>query len=222
MIQKEGSQSAIPHPVPVLGIEGDPRPRIEGRWLWREGVGAHELLMGDHTGDDRLALRLAQQRIQDLRRDSRLLGFSLGRRALPFGHAIWQLLALPFSPALSAPALWRDAEKQVALRVLEEAEGAIAILAWAPQAPFETWILPTQGREHFEHGNVQGVAYLLQHWLPRIQAMSGSTVDIVLVDGEPWRLELIPRLRERLLVEEISGMPVHGLRPEVAMTWLKP
>lgn len=208
--------------MPILGIDGDPRPRIEGLHVWREGVGAHELLMGTHDGDDRLALQLAQKRMKDLRRDSRLLGFSLGRRALPLGHAIWQLLALPFTPALSAPAPWRDAEKQQPLRVLEEAEGAIAILAWAPQAPFETWILPTQGRERFETGQVQGVASLLQRWLPRIQAMTGSAVDVVLADGEPWRLELLPRLRERLLVEEISGMPVHGLSPETAMRWLKP
>lgn len=219
---------AIPHPTPALGVEGDARIRQADDRVWREAVGAHELLVGPHEGADGLTLRLAHTRIVDLRRDGRLRGFRVHRRDRPAGHAFWQLVALPFDVAPQAPARWRDAELTAGVRVVERTPEAVAIFAWAPRVPFEIWVLPSTGRGAFsaphraiDPAAVEAVAGLALRAREHIRdALGAVEIDVTLVDGEPWRLELLPRHAAPTPVESATGLPLHGVFPEHAARWI--
>lgn len=223
VIAEERGWRALPHPIPALGIEGDPRPIREGEGVRMQAVGAHELLAGAHEGEDfRAVLTLAQRRIKDLRRDSRLRGFRLARRHLQGHHPVWQLFAFPFELAHSAPAPWRDGERQRGRLLLDQSPSAVALLAWAPRVPFETWFLPRTGRQGMEEGVVDGVAAMAGEWWPRLlKALGEPPVDLVVEDGQPWRLEVLPRLGTPTLLEQAAGMPVHGVFPEAARDFLR-
>lgn len=222
IIQRHGAVWATPHPNPALGVEGDARPQVEHGRVWRQAVGAHELLLGAHGGDDLPLLQLARLRIKDLQQDRRLRGFRLLRRHQPDAHAVWQLFALPVDVAPSAPAGWRDQELSLGVRVLARRGGAVAILSWAPRTPFETWILPERGRDGFGQGPLDGVAHLLGPTLTALgRALRGAPVDLVIEDGEPWRVELRPRLESARSVEVATELPLHGTFPEEAARFLR-
>ena len=212
---------AVPHPTPALGIEGDPTPRRDDERVWREGVGAHELLFAGHDGDDVTLLRLARARIRDLRQDRRLRGFGLARRSGPALHTVWQLVALPFDLAPSSPAAWRDSEVADGVRMVGLRGDAVAIMAWAPRVPLETWVVPMHGRATFLDGrdDVAGLATELRGRLTR--ALGDVPIDMVVEDGEPWRIELLPRLGIEATVTAATGLPVHGASPEEAAGWLR-
>ncbi len=219
-----GGAVAVPHPEPILGIEGDPAPRTEGGRVRQEGVGAHELIIGAHDegrGGDLAMLRLLRARERDLRGDRRLLGFAAARRWTPGHHTCWQLIALPQEPVLTAPVRWRELE-------LEERGGAVLQMAWAPRVPFEAWVLPAAGRARWaaEEGQaLAGATALLARWLPVFSAAlggaAGTVIDVVRVDGEPWRLELRPQAVDRWLPEAATGWAAHGAFPEEAARFLR-
>lgn len=213
----------LPHPNPALGIEGNPKPITELGAVRMEAVGAHELIYGDHQGlDHAAALRLGQQRIHDLRRDSRLRGFRLACRLIPGHHPLWQLWAFPFELRPSAPAIWRDQQIESGKQVVAHTAGAVALMAWAPRVPFELWLMPDQGRSSFEKEDCAPVAKLLHHVLPQIQrATAAVPLDIVVEEGEPWRLEILPALPNDSLLHAATGFPVHGTSPEVALQFLR-
>jgi UDPglucose--hexose-1-phosphate uridylyltransferase len=227
LLEKDGVCVTF-HPTPAFGIEGNAAPRFNGLKVFRDGVGAHELIFArsHELQPHQRCLQLALARIAELRKDTRLRGFRLGARILPHHHLVWQLVALPFESPLSAPAPFRDEELQNGLRILEQTDYALALLAWAPRVPFETWILPKNGRAGFEKSDPAPVAALLGRWLPRIQhALKNPPVDLIVEDGEPWRIELIPRLPAAFgpapeLIEAVSGLPVHGTFPEEARNYL--
>lgn len=222
-ITTAGAVRAVPHPVPALGIEGNPQPLLLAGAVRREAVGAHELVFGAHEGGDPL-LPLVAKRWTDLRRDQRLLGFGAVRRAAPGRHVAWQVHALPHPVPKSTPAGWRDAERGNAERVLGEG-AALTFLAWAPRVPFETWVIPTLGIAPFERTDpelLRAVEAAAEAACARItRALGGVAVDLVLVDGEPWRIELLPRLAAPAAVEVATGVPVHGVFPEVAAAFLR-
>lgn len=212
VVGTRGGCAARPCATPWLGVEGSVEMhRHEGR-LWREAVGAHELLLGGTTAE---ALALAQDRIADLRGDTRLRGFHLAWRGA------WQLYALPFEPVPGAPEAWRDAERRSGERVIGAVDGAVAILAWAPRVPFETWVLPAWGRGGFEEAEVGPVAALLDRVVERLaRALPGAELDRVVVDGAPWRVEVLPRLGRPALSEGFD-LPAHGTFPEAAAAYLR-
>lgn len=213
---------AVPHPTPALGVEGDARVRREGGRVWRDAVGAHEVVYGAHAGDDRACLALVRARIEDLRQDTRLRGFRVSRRAGPGRHAAWQVFALPYELPLSAPARWRDDELADGGRVITHVPGAAAILAWAPRTPLETWVLPDAGRAAFADADPGPVAALVAETLTRLsRALRDPVIDAVILDGEPWRIELRPRATPGRPVEVATGMPVHGAFPERAAEMLR-
>lgn len=224
MSRHDGCQ-AVPHPVPALGIEGDPRSVAVGGGVRRQAVGAHELIFGEHGTGSGALLELVARRISDLRRDARLRGFGVTCRHRTGEHRVWQLFALPAPVPLSAPAGWRDHERAQRERVLAEAEGVTTILAWAPRVPFETWVLPSTGIARFEASGpdvraaVARAAEGALRWIER--ELRGAPVDLVWVDGEPWRIEIVPRLAEPTAVEVATGIPIHGVFPEAAAEWLR-
>ncbi len=213
----------LPHPNPALGIEGNPRPIQEAGQVRMEAVGAHELIFGDHAGINHgAALRLGRQRIQDLRRDKRLRGFRLACRLIPGHHPVWQLWAFPFELRPSAPASWRDHQLEAGKNVLHRGEGTLAMPAWAPRVPFELWLLRDQGRAGFEAEDPSNIAELLTKILPALQQRVGAVpIDLVVEEGEPWRLELLPALKGDSLLEAATGIPVHGTSPEAALQFLR-
>ncbi len=149
VLARRGGVVAVPHPVPALGIEGEVRPKAERPGVRRDAVGVHELLFGRHDEADPDSLLLASERIDDLRRDRRLRGFSLLRRAAPGRHPAWELFAIPTDLAPTDGRAWRDDELLDGRRVLARVDGAVAIAAWAPVAPFEVWVLPEAGGGSF-------------------------------------------------------------------------
>jgi len=53
------------------------------------------------------------------------------------------------------------------------------------------------------------------------QALRGAPMDLVLVDGAPWRVEVIPRLARPTSLEIAAGIPIHGTLPELAAAHLR-
>jgi len=222
IIATRGHTRAAPHPAPALGVEGDPRPTVLAGAVRRQAVGAHELVFAGHEGGELLPLLAA--RIADLRGDVRLRGFGATRRHAPGRHPAWQLFALPYDVPPTVPAGWRDAERAHGERILEDA-AATAFLAWAPRAPFETWVLPSLGISGLARTAPEvmtAVEAAVERVLARLdRALRGCPIDLVLVDGEPWRIEIVPRLAGPAAVEVATGVPVHGVFPEAAAEYLR-
>ncbi|MDP2311930.1 MAG: hypothetical protein Q8P41_03430 [Pseudomonadota bacterium] len=216
----------VPHPVPALGIEGDPRPTVVAGGVRRQAVGAHELLFaqGHAPVGEAVLLAVLAARWTDLQGDQRLRGFGATRRDAPGAHAVWQLFAVPTELPPSLPAGWRDAERAHGERILEDA-GATTLLAWAPRVPFETWVLPAHGIARFSRTDpelVAAVGAAVDRVRERLSlALRHAPIDLVLVDGEPWRIELLPRLAGPAPVEVATGLPIHGVFPEAAAEYLR-
>lgn len=220
VIANHGGLVVVPHPVPALGIEGDVRTRVAPQGVRRDAVGAHELIFGDHAEAAPGLLLLAAQRVADLRRDRRFRGFHCFRLHAPAWHPVWQLLALPVDVAPSHPAPWRDAERDAGVRVVAEVAGAIAIAAWAPRVPFETWVIPAHGEAEFPEG-FEAVAALAEWVLGRMgEVLGGPEIAITVEEGTPWRLVLRPNVSVALPTLAV-GLPGHGVFPERAAAELR-
>lgn len=222
MISQHGSIVAIPHPTPALGIEGQVRPRREPAGVVRDAVGAHELLYGTHEEGDESLLRLAAQRIVDLRRDVRLRGFSLQREGFAGEHRAWHLVALPFHLAPHPTAAYRDAERAEAARMVARTHEALAVAAFAPTAPFETWIFPLSANVEFGDNPTLSAVCSLAH---RVGTTLASTLGNPVIrwsvrEGAPWHLVLQPQLRCEAppLPDEL---PLVGVFPERAAKVLR-
>ncbi|MFZ5481453.1 MAG: hypothetical protein ACOZNI_32125 [Myxococcota bacterium] len=222
VIMRFAEAIAVPYPTPALGVEGDARPSVAHGAVRRDAVGAHEVLYGAHDAGDGDLLRLLAHRLADLRGDERLRGFGATRRHAPGRHVAWQLFALPFDVAPTTPARWRDAEVEAGERVVDEDVEAVALLAWAPRVPFETWVMPTDGAASFGHGDPAGVAEVLARTVAKLaRALRDAPIDLSLADGEPWRIELLPRVGTPRAVEVATGVPIHGTFPEAAAAFLR-
>lgn len=219
-ITRRGAWRACPHPTPALGVEGSTELRVGHGRVARDALGVHELLLGPHDGDAAGALALGAERVADLRGDRRLGELRLVHRDRVGGHATWQLLGLPYPLPGGDVAAWRDAELADGARVVGATDGVTAVLAWAPRVPFELWIVPSAGRAGLD-GAAAGAA-LLGPALARLRRALGPVdVDVVVIDGAPWRIELLPRLRGPWPAEVALGVPHHGVVPEVAAAYLR-
>lgn len=219
-IVRFGDTFAVPHPLPALGVEGEARPRVTPSGVQRDALGAHELLIGAHAGPDAPLLRLAAARIADLRRDTRLRGFALLREADPGAHPVWQLFALPYDVAPTDARAWRVAELAANVRVVASRGAAVAIAAWAPTAPFETWVLAREGAGELPEA-VEDVATLAGDVLRAQQRLlGGARVHLTVAFGEPWRLVLRPHVDTTAPTAAV-GLPAHGVTPERAARLLR-
>lgn len=101
------------HPTPLYHIEGEPARRGDGIYDRMSSVGAHEVLVENprhdrhlwNASDDEIGqfLRLAAERILDLKRDSRIKYVSLYKdygssAGQEFGHPSSQITATTFVP----------------------------------------------------------------------------------------------------------------------------
>lgn len=204
------SARSVVHPRPLYRIEGDPGRRGDGIYDRMTSVGAHEVLVENRNherhlwraSDEEIAhfLRLAAERILDLKRDARIKYVSLfkdyGKNAgQEFGHPTSQLTATMFVPRrvlyeLRAGREYfstkercvfcdiiQQEERQV-LRIIEARGDYIALGPYAPRVPYETWILPRNHEASFERTGLNkpglriNLAALLRRTLQRIRTIT--------------------------------------------------
>jgi len=204
------SARSVVHPHALYHVEGEPARRGDGLYDRMGSVGAHEVLVENPRHDRHLwnasdfeveqFLRLAAQRIQDLKRDSRLKYVSIfknnGERAgQEFEHPTSQLTATTFVPrrVLYELRAGRDyyetkercvfcdilaQEERQALRVVEIRGDYVAFCPYAPRVPYETWVMPRSHESSFERtgasrvGTLTDLAALLRRTLQRIRTVT--------------------------------------------------
>jgi hypothetical protein len=182
----------------------------------------HEVIFGPHVAREATLLRVLASRVNDLRRDGRLRGFAATRRVTAHGHAAWQLFGLAWEAAPEAVVAWRSRERAEGSRTIHDGAGGFAALAWAPRVPFETWLAPSEDAPAFGEHDPAAVAEVLVRTVRAIaRALRTPPIDLVLVEGRPWRVEILPRLAPAASIEVATGIPIHGTLPEQAAAHLR-
>lgn len=204
------SARSVVHPTPLYHIEGEPGRRGDGIYDRIHSVGAHEVLVENPrhdrhlwvASDEEIAhfIRLAAERILDLKRDPRVKYVSFfkdyGKNAgQEFSHPTSQLTATMFVPrrVLYELRAGREyfvgkercvfcdiiqQEERQALRVIEARGDYLAMCPYAPRVPYETWILPRNHDASFERTGLNkpglrtNLAALLRRTLQRIRSVS--------------------------------------------------
>jgi UDPglucose--hexose-1-phosphate uridylyltransferase len=206
----EWSTRAVVHPKPLYHIEGEPGRRGDGIYDCMSSVGAHEVLVENRRHDRQLwsasddeiglFLRLAAERIMDLKHDPRIKYVSLFKdygasAGQEFSHPTSQITATMFVPRrvlyeLRAGREYFQAkercvfcdiltqEERQASRVIEARGDYVAIGPYAPRVPYETWILPRNHEASFERTGLSkpglrtNLAALLRRTLQRIRTLT--------------------------------------------------
>jgi UDPglucose--hexose-1-phosphate uridylyltransferase len=204
------SARAVVHPSPLYRIEGEPGRRGDGLYDRMHSVGAHEVLVENPRHDRHLwsasdgeieqFLRLAAERIFDLKRDPRIKYISLFKdfgasAGQEFGHPTSEITATMFVPrrVLYELRAGREyflskercvfcdivqQEERQALRVIETRGDYLAFCPYAPRVPYETWVLPRIHEACFERtglvrqGLLADLASLLRRTLQRVRTIS--------------------------------------------------
>jgi len=200
---------AVVHPTPIYHVEGDPGRRGDGLYDRMRSVGAHEVLVENARHDRQLwqasdgeieaFLRVAAERIQDLKRDSRIKyvsvykdsGESAGQE---FSHPTSQIAASMFVPRRvlyelrSAREYFQGKERCVfcdivqqeerqATRVIEGRGDYLSLCPYAPRVPYEVWIMPRTHEASFERTALRptplsDLAAMLRRTLQRVRSVS--------------------------------------------------
>jgi UDPglucose--hexose-1-phosphate uridylyltransferase len=201
---------AVVHPSPVYRIEGEPGRVGEGLYDKMRTVGAHEVLVENPRHDRAIwdasdpeieqFLKLAAQRIQDLKRDHRLKFITIYKNhgvaaGQEFEHPTSELTATTFVPRRvlyelrAAREYFKQKERcvfcdilaqeeQQQKRIVESRADYVAVCPYAPRVPYETWILPRTHEAAFERtalirgGRLGELAALLKRTLTRIRSIS--------------------------------------------------
>jgi len=200
---------AVVHPTPIYHVEGEAGRRGDGLYDRMRSVGAHEVLVENPRHDRPLwktsdieveaFLRLAGERIQDLKRDSRIKYVSLykdcGEAAgQEFFHPTSQIAASMFIPRRvlyelrSAREYFQAKERCVfcdilqleekqGIRVIESRGDYLSLCPYAPRVPYETWIMPRVHESSFERtalrpAPLSDLAALLRRTLLRVRSIS--------------------------------------------------
>ncbi len=204
------SARSVVHPSPLYRIEGEPTRRGDGIYDRMRSIGAHEVLVENSRHDRHLwnandaeieqFLRLAAQRIKDLKGDGRIKYISIFKNfgvnaGQEFEHPTSQLTATTFVPrrVLYELRAGRDyyqqkercvfcdiigQEERQGLRVVELRGDYIALCPYAPRVPYETWILPRVHESSYERsglsrsGGVRDLSILLRRILQRIRSVT--------------------------------------------------
>jgi UDPglucose--hexose-1-phosphate uridylyltransferase len=204
------SARAVVHPTPLYHIEGEPGRRGDGIYDRMHSVGAHEVLVENplhdrhlwNAGDDDIGqfLRLAAERILDLKRDPRIKYVSLfkdfgSHAGQEFSHPTSQITATTFVPrrVLYELRAGREyfltkercvfcdiiqQEERQALRVIEARDDYLAFCPYAPRVPYETWILPRNHEAAFERTGLNKpglrvhLSALLRRTLQRVRTVT--------------------------------------------------
>jgi UDPglucose--hexose-1-phosphate uridylyltransferase len=204
------SARSVVHPQALYHIEGEAARRGDGLYDRMGSVGAHEVLLENPRHDGHIwnvsdieveqFLRLAAQRIQDLKRDSRFKYVSIFKNhgeaaGQEFDHPTSQLTATIFVPRrvlyeLRAGREYFESkercvfcdilaqEERQNLRIVESRGDYVAFCPYAPRVPYETWIMPRSHESSFERsgssrvGTLTDLAALLRRTLQRIRTVT--------------------------------------------------
>jgi UDPglucose--hexose-1-phosphate uridylyltransferase len=204
------STRSVVHPSPLYRIEGEPTRRGDGIYDRMRSIGAHEVLVESPKHDRHLwnasdaeieqYLRLAAQRIKDLKGDGRIKYISIFKNhgtnaGQEFEHPTSQLTATTFVPrhVLYELRAGREyfqqkercvfcdiigQEERQGLRVVELRGDFIAMCPYAPRVPYETWILPRTHESSFERSGmakgagIREMGVLLRRTLQRIRTVT--------------------------------------------------
>jgi UDPglucose--hexose-1-phosphate uridylyltransferase len=204
------SARSMVHPAPLYHIEGEPGRRGDGIYDRMSSVGAHEVLVENprhdrqlwSASDDEIGqfLRLAAERILDLKRDPRIKYVSLYKdygssAGQEFGHPSSQITATTFVPrrVLYELRAGREyfmqkercvfcdiltQEERQASRVIEARGDYVALGPYAPRVPYETWIMPRNHEASFERTGLSkpglrtNLAALLRRTLQRVRTVT--------------------------------------------------
>ena len=204
------SARSVVHPAPLYRIEGDPSRRGDGIYDRMRSIGAHEVLVENPKHDRQLwnaadaeieqFLRLAAQRIKDMKGDARIKYISIFKNhgvdaGQEFEHPTSQLTATTFVPrrVLYELRAGREyfkqkercvfcdimgQEERQGLRVVELRGDFVALCPYAPRVPYETWLLPRTHEASFERtglakGNgIREFGVLLRRTLQRIRTVT--------------------------------------------------
>src|SRR5271168_213987 len=204
------SARSVVHPTPLYHIEGEPGRRGDGLYDRMSSVGAHEVLVENprhdrqlwNASDDEIGqfLRLAAERILDLKHDSRIKYVSFYKDYGPsagqeFSHPTSQLTATLFVPrrVLYELRAGREyfvskercvfcdilaQEERQASRVIEARGDYVALGPYAPRVPYEAWILPRNHEASLERTGLSkprlrvNLADLLRRTLQRIRTVT--------------------------------------------------
>jgi len=208
---------AVVHPTPLYRIEGDPGRRGDGLYDRMRSVGAHEVLVENPNhqrhlwqatdSEIELFLRLAAERILDLKNDARIKYVSLfkdygSHAGQEFDHPSSQLTATMFVPRRVLYELRAgreyflskercvfcdilNQEERQAVRVVEARGDYVALCPYAPRVPYETWILPRTHEAGFER-----TALVRPDMLGELAAMLRRTLQRIRTVGEDFHLVL--------------------------------
>src|SRR6202046_1942920 len=204
------SARSVVHPSPLYHIEGEPSRRGDGIYDRMSSVGAHEVLVENpvhdrhlwNASDDEIGqfLRLAAERILDLKRDPRIKYVSffkdyVSKAGQEFSHPTSQITGTMFVPRRvlyelrAGRAYFVSKERCVfcdilapeasqAARAIEARADYVAIGPYAPRVPYETWILPRNHEASFERTGLSrpglrvNLAALLRRTLQRVRALT--------------------------------------------------
>lgn len=165
-------------------------------------------------------------------------------------HVHSQLVALDFVPPLiraefeaaanrSDPFADLIAAAAAAGRIVQEADGLVAMVPAGPRQPFETWILPVAGEPWFHAAppeRAAAVATFTQHFGRRLAAVlpgvdfnwwlheaawSGPLADHPAAARWHWHLEILPRATELAGFELGTGCHITALPPAEAAARLR-
>jgi len=208
---------AVVHPTPLYRIEGDPGRRGDGLYDRMRSVGAHEVLVENPNhqrnlwqatdGEIEQFLRLAAERILDLKNDARIKYVSLfkdhgSHAGQEFDHPTSQLTATMFVPRRVLYELRAgreyflskercvfcdilNQEERQAVRVVEARGDYVVLCPYAPRVPYETWILPRTHEAGFER-----TALVRPDMLGELAAILRRTLQRIRTMGEDFHLVL--------------------------------
>jgi UDPglucose--hexose-1-phosphate uridylyltransferase len=126
-----------------------------------------------------------------------------------------------------------QSELQQGERLVIHAAGYVAVCAYAPRQPFETWILPERHMPRFgllDDHTFMGQAAVLHELLRRLEAASPGAAYNLLLHAAPfdaseeafhWHWELVPRLTHEAGLEWGGGVYITPLSPENAAKQLR-
>jgi len=200
------------------------------------------------------ALRVARERLRDLPRDVRNRYVSWFRNHRPAAgasqsHPHAQVLGLPVLPPLVQQMVERsgehlarterelfqdliDHDRDEADRIVRDVDDVVAICPWAPQVPFETWLVPDVPGASFADAHDRLVEGLARSMRAVLAAMARELDDpphhVVLFTapqapspGYRWHVRIQPRLFPCGGFEAATGTRIHAVPPEEAAAVLR-
>jgi UDPglucose--hexose-1-phosphate uridylyltransferase len=261
---------AVPDLSPLFQIEGELGRKGAGIYDRMNSIGADEIIIEspDHNARPWEAaeqviriISLYKSRMSDLSRDSRLRYILIhkdsGSRA-SYSHPVSRITAIPVIPKKVKDEL--DGAKQyfaykercifcdiineeltVGERVVFETRHFIAFIPYAPQFPFETWIMPKRHSCAFheiDYPETEDIGVMLMTALSKLCSLFGDLPFSYFIHTAPnmiprrnhwhtlgedyhWHIEIIPRLTLAGSFELGSGFYILPTAPERAAKYLR-